>query len=644
MSLKRITFSKDSYTSDVAIWEWNIESGAFSGTAGFLQLFEVPENSNPVFTKEELLQFVHPRQHNELCKKLEDVAKGETDNLLFESRFKKSGNDAYEWLSIKGSVSERDRHHKPIKVIGYCQSIEERKEVENQLKECEERWFNTMVLSGAGFWDYEIASDRLFFSIQMKKIIGYEQGDSLPIQGAFWRERIHPDDRAIVTALEDSEATRRGEKIAAEFRILNFRNEYVWVSINGICKFNEEDTPIRYSGFAYDITEKKLSEIARETQQRAAELSLQSKRRFLANVSHEIRTPLHAIVGLSDQLVDADLKPEQSVLIQIISQSSKALMNIINDLLDLSKMEEGKFHLDKLIFDPYDLIRQVYSLFADQASKKNIYFKLQVEHSGKNAFWGDPSRIRQIFSNIISNAIKFTEKGGVEISCCIADINKATTILTFTCKDTGIGMNEKMKQRIFEEFMQEDESFQRKFGGSGLGLAITNELVKLMHGNILVESHKNKGTLVTVSIPLSKITDPMEKIEETEEPVINYSRLKEVKLLVAEDNEFNRLLVKFILDKHKIQYDFAENGRVAIEKASNNNYNLILMDIQMPEMDGIEATRLIREQVGHHVPVVALTANAVKEDLDYYLQKGISGYLIKPFEEKKLLEIIHQFL
>jgi CheY-like chemotaxis protein len=204
-------------------------------------------------------------------------------------------------------------------------------------------------------------------------------------------------------------------------------------------------------------------------------------------------------------------------------------------------------------------------------------------------------------------------------------------------------MNEKMKLKLFEEFAQEDESFQRNFGGSGLGLAITNELIQLMNGEILVESVKNKGTSVSVNIPLLKTADAVEKHEEAL-PIIHYTQLNKVKLLVAEDNEFNRLLVKFILDKHKIQFDFAENGRVAFEKAKINDYTLILMDIQMPEIDGIEATRLIREQVSYDIPIIALTANSVKKELDFYLSKGISGYLIKPFEEKKLLEIIQQFL
>lgn len=643
MSLKKTAFLKKINNSGAAIWKWDIKADCFSGNVEFLKILDVPENPKEQFTKAQLLQSAHSQHRNSLQEELENIAAGTTEIILFEGQFKKSDHYGYEWLFFNGFVTESDDHGKPLKVMGHCYSIEDRKEIENQLKESEERWYNTMVLSGAGFWDYEIASDRLFFSIQMKKIIGYDQGDSLPDQGKFWKEKIHPDDRSIVAVLGSRETAKNSEKITAEFRILNLLNEYIWVSINCICKFNDKGTPIRYSGTAYDITEKKHAEIEKEKIHHSAVLSLQTKRRFLANLSHEIRSPIHAIVGLSEQLAEADLKPEQAVLIQIISQSSKALMNIINDLLDLSKIKEGSFHLDNLIFDPFEIIQKVYDIFADQAVKKNIFFKLQSDDFEKNAYLGDPYRMRQIFSNIISNAIKFTERGGVEINCQITKINAETATLTFTCKTTGTGMNEWMEQRIFEEFMQEDERFQQKFGGSGLGLSITNELVKLMNGKIFIESIKNKGTLVTINIPLLTIIDGAEKHTEAL-PVINFERIRKARILVAEDNEFNRLLVKFILDKHKIQYDFAENGRVAIEKASINNYNLIFMDIQMPEMDGIEATRLIREQVGHHVPVVALTANAVKEDLDYYLQKGISGYLIKPFEEKKLLEMIHQFL
>ena len=513
----------------------------------------------------------------------------------------------------------------------------------HQLKESEERWFNAMVLSGAGFWDYDVLSDDFFFSIQMKKILGFDQYHSPPTLLKYWKEQIHPDDLSDLTALLSSKKSICGQHITAEFRIRNIKNEYIWMSTGGIAKLNEQGIPIRYSGSAYDITEKKVTELELEKGRLNAENSVKAKRRFLANVSHEIRTPLHAIVGLSEQLVQSELKPEQAILIQIIAQSSKALMNIINDVLDLSKMEEGKFRLDELIFNPQDLIRQVYDLFADQASKKKLYFNLETASAAHIAYWGDPSRIRQIFSNIISNAIKFTDKGGILLRCKIAESDEQNATLSFTCMDTGIGMSEEMKKNLFREFMQEEDSFQRKYGGSGLGLSITYELVKLMNGEIAVDSTKNKGTLVSLNIPLKKIRNPKDMPEE--KPVeINLHLLKNARLLVAEDNEFNRLLMKFILEKHKISYEFAENGRVAVEKAKSGDYNLIMMDIQMPEMDGIEATRLIRNHIHPRIPIIALTANAVQEELDFFIGHGISGYLIKPFEEKNLLETIVQYL
>jgi CheY-like chemotaxis protein/anti-sigma regulatory factor (Ser/Thr protein kinase) len=260
----------------------------------------------------------------------------------------------------------------------------------------------------------------------------------------------------------------------------------------------------------------------------------------------------------------------------------------------------------------------------------------------ESVYIGDQTRIRQVLSNIISNAIKFTDKGNVHLTFSINPSNEHEAILSFVCSDTGVGMSAEMKKKVFEEFVQEDESFHRKYGGSGLGLSITNEFIKLMKGSIHVESNKNKGTIVRIDIPLKIIKDNKSI---PENPLnIDYVKLQKIKLLVAEDNEFNRLLLKFILDKNKITYDFAENGKIAVEKASENNYDLILMDIQMPEMDGIEATQIIRERLAMHIPIIAVTANAIKEELDYYLKMGLSGYLTKPFEERKFLEKITAFL
>jgi signal transduction histidine kinase/CheY-like chemotaxis protein len=464
----------------------------------------------------------------------------------------------------------------------------------------------------------------------------------IPENIGYWETMIHPEDLDPLKEKIKSSVSGSAPSIQTEFRIRNKEEEYIWVSLSGMVRFSDEGIALKYSGAAYDITVRKMAEMAMEKARQMAESSVKAKRRFLANVSHEIRTPMHAIMGLSEQLLLSDMRPEQKALMQMIAEASKALMNIINDVLDLSKIEEGKLQIDETIFDPATLMQQVTDLFSVQAAKKELTFILHKPDLLKRACIGDSSRIRQVLANIISNAIKFTDKGKIEIGFDISDHNEKEVMLSFTCSDTGVGMSEEMKKRIFEEFVQEDESFHRKYGGSGLGLSITHELVKLMNGTIDIESQKNKGTTVRIKIPLTIITD--QKSTPSIPLKVDSAALQQLSLLVAEDNEFNRLLLKFILEKNKIPYDFAENGKIAVEKACAQHYDLILMDIQMPEMDGIGATQIIRERLGNKIPIIAVTANAIKEELDYYLTKGLTDYITKPFEERKLLEMIQHFV
>jgi signal transduction histidine kinase len=472
----------------------------------------------------------------------------------------------------------------------------------------------------------------------MKRILGYGSSNHIAEDIDYWKGRVHKEDLFIIDEIIRSPS----DAFTLEFRILNKQNEYRWISASGICKFNESGKTLQYSGAAYDITEKKKGEMALEKAKKMAEASLKAKRRFLANVSHEIRTPMHAIMGLSEQLSFSELKPEQAILIRMINDSSKSLMHIINDVLDLSKIEEGKLLIDEVVFDPNKLIKQVFDLFFIEASKKEIGFLLNQNTNESSPLIGDPNRIRQVLSNVISNAIKFTEKGKIELNFRVQKTSPDQAIISFICSDTGIGMSQEMKKRIFEEFVQEDESFHRKYGGSGLGLSITQELVKMMNGQIHIESEKNKGTSVSIEIPLKTIKEKEQKIN-VDLPPIDLSKLQKIKVLVAEDNEFNRLLLKFIFEKNHIPFEFAFNGRAAVEKVLSQHFDLILMDIQMPEMDGVEATKILRTQKESSIPIIAVTANAVKDELEYYLKNGFNDYLTKPFEERKLLEKMVQF-
>jgi CheY-like chemotaxis protein len=275
-------------------------------------------------------------------------------------------------------------------------------------------------------------------------------------------------------------------------------------------------------------------------------------------------------------------------------------------------------------------------LFKSTAEKKGLAYELEIDQELNRLVMGDPTRIRQILLNLLSDAVKFTEQVKVKLSCFLKRKEEGREYIGIVCSDTGIGMSDEMKQRLFVDFSQEDESFQRKYGGSGLGLAITNELIKLMNGMIEIESEKNKGTTVTVYLPYQEAKEAQPLVPEQKE--IDLSILKQKRILVAEDNQFNRLLLEMIFQKHHLSYSMAMNGIEAVERAEAEDFDIILMDIQMPEMDGIEAMKIIRQKNNkHQALILAVTANAIKEELDDYLQKGFDDYLTKPFDEAQLL-------
>jgi CheY-like chemotaxis protein len=403
-------------------------------------------------------------------------------------------------------------------------------------------------------------------------------------------------------------------------------------------------TPLKVAGFIFNIQKRKEAEEALAKSKDLAEASVRAKRMFLANMSHEIRTPIHAIMGVSDQLAGMKLPSDQQERVQIISDSATALLGIINDVIELSQIEEGRFKIHPVPFYYRHLVKNAFLLFKSAAENKGLKYELDIDPKLNRLVMGDPTRIRQILLNLLSNAVKFTEKGKVSLRCLLK-VKEDKEYICILCRDTGIGMSDDMKKRLFVDFSQEDESFQRKYGGSGLGLSITHELIKLMDGVIEIESEKNKGTTVVVDLPYREASENMPAVPDKQ--VADLSLLKEKRILVAEDNQFNRLLVEMIFQKHHLSYTMVENGIQAVELAKAEHFDIILMDIQMPEMDGIEATRKIRRMKKETRPMIlAVTANAIKEELEDYLKKGFDDYLTKPFDEGQLLnkmnEVIHK--
>lgn len=628
--------------TDAAIWEWMLEDGTIKTTNSFLRLFGLEDYPEIASSYKTLSILIHPEDLERLNEKVKQHTDGLLPRLEVEYRQKNLKTNSYQWYNAIGAISLRDKTGKPIRITGYTTSIQKRKEVEQQLIESERQIKLLIEASGVVLWEWFITEDKIASNNNFARLFGYENIEEMPMSyTGLMTKMVHPDDlQTVATAIRNS-FSGSDNSIEIECRIKNKQTDaYEWFNIKG--SITERDTlynPVKAAGFIFGIQARKEAEEKLAKAKNVAENSLKIKRKFLANISHEIRTPLHAIIGLGEQISMSELNSKQQVQINMMNESAKGLLGIINDLLDYSKIEDGKLSFESLSFNLREMLYTLYNLFEHTADKKNLKLDYSVDASAEELFIGDPLRIRQIITNIISNAIKFTEQGAVTIQFHIVPENDTDCWLHFTCTDTGIGMSDEMKRKLFEDFSQEDESFQRKYGGSGLGLSITRELVRFMGGFIEIESEKDFGTSVTIKLPLKKNTEALaqQTTADTESSNRYNSKLDCLNILAAEDNEFNRLLLKFIFEKHNINYTIAVNGKEAVELLNEDEFDIILMDIQMPDMDGLEATAHIRQQA-IETPIIALTANAVKEELEAYLTLGFTDYITKPFEESALLD------
>jgi PAS domain S-box-containing protein len=390
--------------------------------------------------------------------------------------------------------------------------------------------------------------------------------------------------------------------------------------------------------FTEDITEQQQQEEELIIAKTKAEEASQAKERFLANVSHEIRTPMNAILGMTRLLQKTGLTPKQATYHEAIKASADNLLVIINDILDISRIEAGKIVIDKVGFDLYRLVRHLCTSIRYRAEEKGIGLFYEVDKRINPILIGDPVRLNQILLNLVNNAIKFTNQGSVEIECNLVGITKLTNLIEFKIVDTGKGIAEDKLNLIFESFTQEDESITREYGGTGLGLSISKQLVEIFGGELRVQSRRSTGTTFYFTLEFNiGIEKDLIRRKETEK---EEGDLLGIRVLLAEDHDINQFLATTILEEWGATVEVAENGKEAIRKITGNTYDVVLMDIQMPIMGGIEATKIIRNQFKLDVPIVALTANAIKGDRDKYLNAGMNDYVSKPFEPAELFRSI----
>ncbi|HLY55022.1 MAG TPA: ATP-binding protein [Stellaceae bacterium] len=421
----------------------------------------------------------------------------------------------------------------------------------------------------------------------------------------------------------------------------------IWIS-ESCREVRDGRTLLYYEGSVEDITRRKTVEAQLRVAMHEAEAANRAKSEFLANMSHELRTPMNGIIGMNALLLDGKLDAEQRLFAETVRDSAETLLALVNDVLDVAKLEAGRIELETVTFDLAELVDGVMRMVAPRARTKRLELSVALEPAVSRVFVGDPTRLSQVLLNLVANAVKFTERGNVAVAVTAEALDDQAATVRFTVADTGIGIPEAFLPRIFEKFTQADGSITRRFGGTGLGLSITYELTRLMGGEIGVESRLGAGSTFWFRVRLECGTAealspdgvaPAAEIAEAPAPG------SAGRILLAEDNAINQKLTILLLEHEGYAVETAVDGAEAVAAAERGGFDLILMDMQMPVMDGTEATRRIRALEGAtaRTPIVALTANAMAGAREQYLGAGVDGYLSKPFLRDDLLAIVRQF-
>lgn len=537
-----------------------------------------------------------------------------------------------------------------------------------RLRNIDDRHKIAIKATNDGVFDWNITDKTIFLSSQIFKMCGYEKDDYegsligvIPhLSGTNPADLIHPDDLAVFKQNIKHFADGNTSEYSNVFRVKHANGYWIWVHARGGGVFDEDGKPMRMIGSHTDITVQKKMEDRLKKEMEEAEISSKSKMDFLAHMSHEIRTPLTTIMGIAEILARraSSFGEKERTLIKSLVTSSSTLKELINDVLDFSKIDSGEITLEKNPVQVAHLMGEIISIMTVQAVEKNLDFKVQHETLDELVFEGDQTRLRQILINLVGNAIKFTQHGSIQVICSLADLNTAESaaILNIKVIDTGIGVAPQYQEIIFDKFKQVDDTISKGFGGTGLGLPISKLLTEMMGGKLSVISEVCEGSTFTLELPI-KILNLQDFIDSSSQKLLALPHIFSVpsltvtgsKVLLVEDYEGNIVVIGCILEDMGLSYDIARNGQEAIDMFVQHGYNIILMDLQMPKMDGLSATVKIREiekteQRSYRTPIIGMTAHATYKDKNSCLDAGMDEFLTKPIDQAKLVGALMRYI
>ncbi len=549
---------------------------------------------------------------------------------------RKSGQVFPIHLSISATGNNQDSIF-----IGIVHDISKEKELEQQrdLKEQELKQANARTnlatdSAGIGIWELDFVTQRLTWDLLMFKLYGLSPED---FTGSLsnWSDAVHPEDIKATSAAVEYAIEHRSS-FNEEFRIMLPDGTIKFIKAAAVIKCNDLDEPILMTGVNYDISEVKRAELALIQAKELAEDTVRHKTEFLASMSHEIRTPMNGVLGMLGLLTRSNLSPEQHHHVKLATSSAESLLTLINDILDFSKVEAGKLDLEILDFDLHCLLGECTESMALRCQEKGLEIILDVKGVKHSHVKGDPGRIRQILTNLLGNAIKFTDHGEIVIRASVEPFEQQS--LKFTCKisDTGIGIAQEKLSTIFDSFTQVDASTTRQYGGTGLGLAISKQLCQLMQGSICVESIEDQGSCFTIELILAQ--------SECANLVIPSVDIEGVEILVVDDNHTNRLVLREQFELWGAKVTEAENGIMALsilEKDQQSKFKVAFLDMQMPYMDGAELGKRIRELPSHkNLKLVMMTSMVSRGDASYFAELGFNAYFPKPTTTSDLFDTL----